>query len=42
MRFRNKESGSVVVVDEATAKDLGSEWELEADEKPTRVRASSK
>jgi hypothetical protein len=42
MRFRNKESGSVVVVDEATAADLGSEWELESDEKPKRARASSK
>lgn len=42
MRFRNKESGSVVVVDEATAKDLGSEWELEADDKPKRTRTTSK
>jgi hypothetical protein len=42
MRFRNKESGSVVVVDEATAADLGSEWEPEAAEKPKRTRATAK
>ncbi|WP_258069304.1 hypothetical protein [Rathayibacter sp. AY2B9] len=42
MRFRNKETRSVVVVDEVTAAELGSEWEPDADEKPKRTRAASK
>jgi hypothetical protein len=42
-RFRNKLTGSVVNVDDATAETLGSEYEpAEADKAPAKKAASSK